>query len=110
MTATTTTQPTTHSLVVPGATLAYDIRRNAESTEPILVLIGSPMGAGGFPTLAGHFADRTVVTYDPRGTERSQKTDPMDPSPPRYTPMTCIGSSRPWVAGRSTCSPAAVAR
>ena len=29
------------------------------------------MGAAGFGTLAGHFADRTVVTYDPRGSERS---------------------------------------
>jgi pimeloyl-ACP methyl ester carboxylesterase len=76
------TDPTTHTLDVPGATLTYDVRRNDASTEPILFLIGSPMGAGGFPTLAGHFADRTVVTYDPRGSERSQKTDPMDPSPP----------------------------
>ena len=29
------------------------------------------MGAAGFATLAGHFGDRTVVTYDPRGVERS---------------------------------------
>jgi pimeloyl-ACP methyl ester carboxylesterase len=76
------TEPTTHTLDVPGATLTYDIRRNDASTVPILFLIGSPMGAGGFRTLASHFADRTVVTYDPRGTERSQKNDPMDPSPP----------------------------
>ncbi|HEV8596422.1 MAG TPA: alpha/beta hydrolase [Candidatus Dormibacteraeota bacterium] len=76
------TEPTTHTLDVPGATLTYDIRRNDASTVPILFLIGSPMGAGGFPTLASHFADRTVVTYDPRGTERSQKNDPMDPSQP----------------------------
>ena len=40
------------------------------------MLIGSPMGAGGFATLAGHFPDRTVVTYDPRGVERSTKADP----------------------------------
>jgi pimeloyl-ACP methyl ester carboxylesterase len=33
------------------------------------------MGASGFGTLAGHFADRTVVTYDPRGAERSPRTD-----------------------------------
>jgi pimeloyl-ACP methyl ester carboxylesterase len=33
------------------------------------------MGASGFGTLAGHFADRTVVTYDPRGAERSKRTD-----------------------------------
>jgi pimeloyl-ACP methyl ester carboxylesterase len=33
------------------------------------------MGADGFATLAGHFTDRTVVTYDPRGAERSKRTD-----------------------------------
>ncbi len=76
MTTTTTVEPTTHTLEAPGATLTYDIRRNDESTEPILMLIGSPMGAAGFRSLAGHFPDRTVVTYDPRGTERSTVTDP----------------------------------
>ena len=79
---TTTTTPTTQTLAVPGATLTYDVRRNDASTEPILFLIGSPMGAAGFGTLAGHFTDRTVMTYDPRGSERSQKTDPMSPSTP----------------------------
>jgi len=79
---TTTTRTTTHSLEVPGATLTYDVRRNDDSAEPILVLIGSPMGAAGFGTLAGHFADRTVVTYDPRGVERSAKADPASESTP----------------------------
>jgi pimeloyl-ACP methyl ester carboxylesterase len=55
--------------------LTYDLRRNDASTEPILMLIGSPMGAAGFSTLASHFTDRTVVTYDPRGSERSHRTD-----------------------------------
>ena len=40
------------------------------------------MGAGGFGTLAGHFPDRTVVTYDPRGVERSMKADPATQSTP----------------------------
>ena len=40
------------------------------------------MGAGGFVTLAGHFPDRTVVTYDPRGADRSVKDDPTSPSTP----------------------------
>jgi pimeloyl-ACP methyl ester carboxylesterase len=40
------------------------------------------MGAGGFGTLAGHFTDRTVVTYDPRGVERSRKTDGVIESTP----------------------------
>jgi pimeloyl-ACP methyl ester carboxylesterase len=73
---TTAAQPAAGTLAVPGATLAYDVRRNEESREPVLLLVGSPMGAGGFGTLAGHFTDRTVVTYDPRGSERSVKTDP----------------------------------
>ena len=30
------------------------------------------MGASGFGTLASHFTDRSVVTYDPRGVERSK--------------------------------------
>jgi pimeloyl-ACP methyl ester carboxylesterase len=76
------TQPTTHTLDVPGAVLTYHVRTNRFSTEPLLLMIGSPMGAAGFGTLAGHFADRTVATYDPRGVERSQKTDPATESTP----------------------------
>jgi pimeloyl-ACP methyl ester carboxylesterase len=76
------TQMATHTLDVPGATLTYDVRRNDASTEPVLLLIGSPMGAAGFGTLAQHFSDRTVVTYDPRGVERSTKTDPASPVTP----------------------------
>jgi pimeloyl-ACP methyl ester carboxylesterase len=69
------TEPRTHTLDVTGAVLHYDVRSNNSSTEPVLLLIGSPMAAAGFGTLAGHFADRTVVTYDPRGSERSARTD-----------------------------------
>jgi pimeloyl-ACP methyl ester carboxylesterase len=68
-------EPKTYTLDVPGAVLSYDIRANDASTEPVLLIIGSPMGADGFVTLAGHFPDRTVVTYDPRGCWRSQRTD-----------------------------------
>jgi pimeloyl-ACP methyl ester carboxylesterase len=69
------TEPKTYTLDVPGAVLHYDIRSNDSSTAPTLFLIGSPMGAAGFGSLSGHFADRTVVTYDPRGSERSERTD-----------------------------------
>jgi pimeloyl-ACP methyl ester carboxylesterase len=69
------TQPETYSLDVPGAVLHYDVRRNDASACPVLLLIGSPMPAAGFTALAGHFTDRTVVTYDPRGAERSKRTD-----------------------------------
>src|SRR5262245_64887107 len=72
----TATQPITHTLEVPGATLTYDVRPSEGTTEPPLFLIGSPMGASGFPTLASHFPDRTVITYDPRGSERSRAHDP----------------------------------
>jgi pimeloyl-ACP methyl ester carboxylesterase len=78
----TMTQPTTRTLDAPGAVLTYDVRPNPDSSEPPLMLIGSPMGAGGFVTLATHFPERTVVTYDPRGVERSQKTDPTTESTP----------------------------
>jgi len=67
--------PKTYPLDAPGAVLHYDVRSNEASTEPVLLLIGSPMGASGFGTLADHFTDRTVVTYDPRGSERSKRTD-----------------------------------
>src|ERR687888_1351403 len=74
--------PTTHTLDVPGAVLTYDVRPSDSSTEPVLLMIGSPMGAAGFGTLAGHFTDRTVVTYDPRGVERSRRTDGAAESTP----------------------------
>jgi pimeloyl-ACP methyl ester carboxylesterase len=82
------TEPTTHTLDVPGAVLTYDVRTgdagNAgdAGTAPVLLVIGSPMGASGFGTLVGHFTDRTVVTYDPRGVERSVRTDDATESTP----------------------------
>ena len=80
---TTLTEQTTETLDVPGAVLTYDIRgADADVTTPVLLLIGSPMGAGGFATLADHFPDRTIVRYDPRGVDRSTKADPLSPSTP----------------------------
>jgi pimeloyl-ACP methyl ester carboxylesterase len=71
------------TLEVPGATLTYDIRRSDGTTQPPLVLIGSPMGAGGFPSLAAQFEDRTLVSYDPRNSgERSPAHDPSVPITP----------------------------
>ncbi|MET9314213.1 alpha/beta hydrolase [Kribbella sp. NPDC003505] len=64
------TEPVTRTLDVPGATLTYDVRGDL-AQRPVLLIIGSPMGASGFPTLASYFEDRAVVTYDPRGVERS---------------------------------------
>src|SRR6266700_2869876 len=76
------TEAKIHTLDAPGAVLHYDVRSNDSSTQPVLLLIGSPMGATGFGTLAGHFADRTIVTYDPRGAERSKRTDNASQSTP----------------------------
>jgi pimeloyl-ACP methyl ester carboxylesterase len=69
-----TTAVTTHTLDAPGATIAYDVRGTLGEGTPLL-LIGSPMDAAGFATLAGLFPDRPVVTYDPRGTGRSKRSD-----------------------------------
>jgi len=82
MSSATTTSTTTHTLDVPGVTLTYDVRPNETTTEPPLMLIGSPMGASGFGALASYFPDRTIVTYDPRGAERSVKSDPSTPNTP----------------------------
>jgi pimeloyl-ACP methyl ester carboxylesterase len=69
------TAPKTHTLDAPGATITYDVREAQTSGAPVLLLIGSPMGADGFAALAGYFPDRTVVTYDPRSAGRSKRTD-----------------------------------
>ena len=77
MNTTTAVEPITKTLKVPGATLTYDVRESTGTTEPPLVLMGSPMGAGGFNTLVTYFPDRTLVTYDPRNNgERSPADDP----------------------------------
>ncbi len=44
----------TRTLEAPGAVLHYDVRPGGGGTEPPLLLIGSPMAAAGFATLAGH--------------------------------------------------------
>jgi pimeloyl-ACP methyl ester carboxylesterase len=79
--ATRPSRTTTQTIDAPGATLTYDVRPGTGSDVP-LFLIGSPMGAAGFGSLAGHFQDRTVITYDPRGAERSVKDDPSTESTP----------------------------
>src|SRR3954453_14447645 len=68
---------TTHTLETAGAYIAYDVRGPlppADGRTP-LFMIGQPMAADGFATLASHFPDRTVVTYDPRGLGRTARRD-----------------------------------
>ena len=77
----TMTEATTRTLDVPGATLTYDVR-SGSSDAPPLFIVGLPMAAAGFVTLASHFTDRTVMTYDPRGSERSTKADPTSRATP----------------------------
>jgi pimeloyl-ACP methyl ester carboxylesterase len=57
--------------------LAYDVRGPLPTADgrPPLIMIGQPMDASGFTTLASYFPDRTVVTYDPRGLGRSIRKD-----------------------------------
>ncbi|MFJ2766906.1 alpha/beta fold hydrolase [Streptomyces sp. NPDC087300] len=77
--------PVTHKLATNGAEIQYDIRGPLSGTADgarVLVLIGSPMDASGFASLASHFTDRTVVTYDPRGVGRSARTDGVVESTP----------------------------
>ena len=58
---------------MPGAVLTYDVRPSATpSQHPPLFVFGSPMAASGFDQLVEHLDDRTVITYDPRGAERSR--------------------------------------
>lgn len=68
---------TTHKLEISGATLTYDVHGPLPTAagRPPLLMIGLPMEANGFATLASHFPDRTVVTYDPRGLGRSVRAD-----------------------------------
>lgn len=117
---TQTTHPTTRTLDVPGACLAWDVRPDDQSPEPILLMVGYPMGAGGFVTQAGHFTDRTVVTYDPRGIERSTVTSDVTSEGGwgcRWSTRTSRTSTR-WsrrpgwssTADPSRSSPAAVGR
>ena len=67
------TDTQTHTLEVPGGTVQYDVRGElgADGPHRVLVLAGYPMDATGFGTLASHFTDRPVVTYDPRPVGRS---------------------------------------
>jgi pimeloyl-ACP methyl ester carboxylesterase len=65
----------THTLDAPGVVLHYDVRPGDSAAEPPLLMFGSPMAASGFVTLASHFQDQTTVTYDPRGADRSKRTD-----------------------------------
>ena len=72
-----TVETSTRTVTTPGAAIVYDVRGPLPAIDgrPPLLMIGQPMGASGFATLASYFPDRTVVTYDPRGLGRSTRSD-----------------------------------
>jgi len=76
---------TTHTLSTPDVDLAYDVHGPLPTTDgrPPLVMIGQPMDASGFATLASLLPERTVVTYDPRGLGRSVRKDGRTDHDPR---------------------------
>jgi pimeloyl-ACP methyl ester carboxylesterase len=68
---------TTHVLETAEVDLVYDVHGplpTADGRRP-LFMIGQPMDATGFATLAKLLPDRTAVTYDPRGLGRSTRKD-----------------------------------
>lgn len=68
-----------HTLDVPGARIHYEVR----GSGPLLAIIGAPMGSSPFGPLAAAMAsDHTVLTYDPRGSERTTVTDRNQPTTP----------------------------
>src|SRR5205814_10479590 len=68
---------TTHKLETSEADIVYDVRGPLPAADgrPPLFMIAQPLDASGFTTLASHFPDRTVITYDPRGLGRSTRKD-----------------------------------
>lgn len=67
----------THTLTTPEVDIAYDVLGPLPTADgrPPLMMIGQPMAAEGFGSLAPLFPDRTVVLYDPRGMGRSTRKD-----------------------------------
>jgi pimeloyl-ACP methyl ester carboxylesterase len=83
--------------------------RFADGRRP-LFMIGQPRTASGFGTLASHFSDRTVVTYDPRGLGRSTRRDGrLDNSPTVQTNDVHV-LIQALGRGRSRCSRAVTAQ
>jgi pimeloyl-ACP methyl ester carboxylesterase len=67
----------TKKLETTEAEIVYDVQGPLPPVDgrPVLLMIGQPMDASGFRTLASYFPDRTRVTYDPRGLGRSIRKD-----------------------------------
>ena len=96
---------TMHVLETAEVDIAYDVHGPLPTADgrPPLSRIGQPMEASGFATLASHFPDRTVVTYDPRGLGRSTRKDGRVDHSPRvqaddvHAVIEAVSSYRPDV-------------
>jgi len=75
----------TRTLSTPEVDLVHDVHGPLPTADgrPPLVMIGQPMDATGFRTIAGHLSDRTIVAYDPRGLGRSIRHDGVTENDPR---------------------------
>src|SRR3979411_2251162 len=68
---------TTRMLPTAEFYIAYDVHGPLPTADgrPPLFMIGQPMDASGFGSLASPFPARPVITYDPRGLGRSIRKD-----------------------------------
>lgn len=85
-TSSSTAAVETHTLELDDATITYDVRPatgDAATSHPPILMVGQPMCADGFEALAEQLAERTVVTYDPRGLGRSTRRDGATTHDPR---------------------------
>src|SRR5947207_9371490 len=71
----TAAMTTVNTIETPGAHLHYEVR----GSGPVVLVVGSPMGAAPFAPLADALAvDHTVVTHDPRGISGSRLDNPNE--------------------------------
>jgi hypothetical protein len=103
---------TTLMLETAGAEIAYDVRGPLPTADgrPPLFMIGQPMDASGFATLASHFSDRTVVTSDRAASAAAFAGTAGSTMRPRSRPRTSTPSSRRSGTARSRCSRAVAAQ
>src|SRR5213595_772150 len=96
------TAMTTHKLETTEADIVYDVRGPLPTADgrPPLFMIGQPMDANGFSTLASYFPDRTVITYDPRGLGRSIRKDGRVDNAPTVQAVDVHAIIEALVAGR----------
>ena len=90
---------TTHVVQHAQADITYDVHGPLPTVggRPPLMMIGQPMAASGFRALAALMPERTVVTYDPRGMDRSTRHDGRDDA---HTPGPGGGRARGDRGGR----------